>query len=58
LNTDEFRSELVSVRMDGAEIPNEKQFMTRRQAVINHHYRALVIERKPTSGDLDPVRPR
>jgi len=44
-NPELFRLKLVSVQMNGEEIPNENLFMTREQAIMNYYYRALVIER-------------
>lgn len=40
-----FTATLVTVQMNGEEIPNEKLFMTSGQAIMNHSYRALVLER-------------
>jgi len=44
-NSELFKLQLVSVKMNTEEIPNENQFMTEKQAIMNYFYRALVIER-------------
>lgn len=44
-NSEAFKLQLVTVKMNHEEIPNEKQFMTEQQAIMNYYYRALVIER-------------
>jgi SAM-dependent methyltransferase len=41
----EFNAQLISVRMESEEIPNENYFMEENQAIMNYYYKALLIER-------------
>ncbi len=46
LNPAEFSYRIVSIKMNRKEIPDATLFMNAGQAIINHHYKALVIERQ------------
>lgn len=45
INPELFKYFLVSIKMNGEEIPNASLFMNSSQALMNNSYRALVIER-------------
>ena len=53
IDPNEFDTHLFSLQLDGERVPNERMFMKREHALINHGYIALMISRKTKNADVD-----